>query len=95
MDRKTCRMCNTEKIIEKFYNKYIECKICTSKRYLKQYYQNKDKLPKQRKTFYEKNRDVLPSNSKLNHQNGKAEGKIYKQQREELNKKLEDLTQTI
>ena len=45
--------------------------------------------------YYEKNRDVLLAKSKLNKQKRKCERKIYKQQTEKLNKKLEDLTQAI
>ena len=60
---------------------------------MKLYYENKDKISNQRKLYYEKNRDVLLAKSKLNQQNRNYERKIYKQQVEELNKKLEDLTQ--
>ena len=59
------------------------------------YYENKEKLSNQRKLYYEKNREVLLAKSKLNQQNRKYERKIYKQQIEDLNKKLEDLTQAI
>ena len=62
---------------------------------MKRYYENKDKLSNQRKLYYEKNRDVLLAESKINQQNRNCERKIYKQQVEELNKKLEDLTQSI
>ena len=60
---------------------------------MKRYYENKDKLSNQRKLYYEENRDVLLAKSKLKQQNGNYERKIYKQQVEELNKKLDDLTQ--
>ena len=49
----------------------------------------------QRKVYYEKNRDVLLAKSKIIQQNRNYERKIYKEQVEELNKKLEDLTQAI
>ena len=62
---------------------------------MKRYYENKDKLSNQRKLYYEKNRDVLPARSKLNQQNRNYERKLYKQQVEELNKTLEDLTQAV
>ena len=62
---------------------------------MKRYYENKDKLSNERKINYQKNRDVLLAKSTLNQQNRNYEGKIYKQQKEELNKKLEDLTQAI
>ena len=62
---------------------------------MKRYYKTKDKLSNQRKKNYEKNRDVLLAKSKLNQQNRKNERKIYKQQIEELSKKLEDSTQAI
>ena len=62
---------------------------------MKLYFENKDKLSNQRKIYYEKNRDVLLAKSKLNQQNRNYESKIYKQQVEELDKKLEDLMQAI
>ena len=48
-----------KKYVEDFYNKYTECKICNSKRSLKRYYENKDKISNQKKFFYEKNREKL------------------------------------
>ena len=72
-----------------------ECKQCNMQRSMKRYYEKKDNLSNQRKIYYEKNRDVLLAKSKLNQQNKNYERKIYKQQVEELNKKLEDLTQAI
>ena len=62
---------------------------------MKRYYENKDKLSNQRKLYYEKNRDVLLAKSKLNQQNRNYERNLYKQQIEELNKKIEDLTPAI
>ena len=59
MERKICTHCNIEKNIDDFYSKYTECKICNSKRSLKRYYENKDKISNQRKIYYEKNRDNL------------------------------------
>ena len=60
---------------------------------MKGYYENKYKLSNQRKLYYERTRDVLLAKSKLNQQNRNYERKMYKQRIEELNKKLEDLTQ--
>ena len=84
MDSKVCVFCNTEKSIDKFYNKYRECKQCNIQRSMKRYFENKDKLSNQRKLYYEKNRDVLLAKSKLNQQNRNYERKMYKQQMEEL-----------
>ena len=95
MDTKIFVVCNFEKSIDKFYNNYRECKQCNIQRSMKRYYENKDKLSNQRKIYYEKNRDVLLAKSKLNQQKRNYERKLYKQQVEELNKKLEDLTQAI
>ena len=95
MDSKVCVVCNIEKRIDNFYNKYRECKQCNIKRSMKRYYENKDKLSNQRKIYYEKNRHVLLAKSKLNQQNRNYERKMYEQQVQELNKKLEDLTQSI
>ena len=91
MYSKVCVVCIIEKSIDNFYNKYRECKQCNIQRSMKRYYENKDKLTKQRKIYYEKNRDVLLAKSKLNQQNRNYERKIYKQQVEELNKKLKSL----
>ena len=95
MDSKVCVVCNIEKSIDIFYNKYRECKQCKIKRSMKRYYENNDKLSNQRKLYYEKNRDVLLTKSKINQQKRNYERRIIKQQVEELNKKLEDLTQAI
>ena len=62
---------------------------------MKRYYENKDKFSNQRNLFFEKNREVLLAKSKLNQQNRNYERKLYKQQVQELNQKLEDLTQAI
>ena len=44
MDCKICTRCNIEKSFEGFYNQSTSCKICNSKRSLKRYYENKDKI---------------------------------------------------
>ena len=62
---------------------------------MKRYYENKDNLSDQRKLYYEKNRDVLFAKSKLNQQKRNYERKIYKQQVEELNKKLKSLEEKL
>ena len=95
MDSKVCVVCKTEKSIDIFYNKYRECKQCNIKRSTRRYYENKDNLSNQRKLYYEKNRDVLLAKSKINQQNRNYERKIYKQQVQELNQKLQDLTQAF
>ena len=62
---------------------------------MKRYYENKDKISNQRTLYYEKNRDVLLAKSKLNQLNRNYERKIYKQQVEELNKKLKSLEEKL
>ena len=49
MDSKVCVVCNIEKSIDSFYNKYRERKQCNIKRCMKRYYENRDKLSNQRK----------------------------------------------
>ena len=49
MFRQTCSLCNIEKHIADFYRKKTECKDCKTKKCLKRYYENKDKLSSQRK----------------------------------------------
>ena len=58
MDGKVCVVCDTEKSIDKFYNKHRECKPCNIKRSTRRYFENKDKISNQHKLHYEKNRDV-------------------------------------
>ena len=50
-----CTICNIEKHINNFYKKYTECTDCNRARGLKRYYENKDKISKQQKIYYEKN----------------------------------------
>ena len=95
MDSKVCVVCNIEKSIDNFYNKYRECKPCNILRSTRRYYENKEKMSKQHKIYYENSRDVLLAKSKLNQQNRIYERKIYKQQVQELNQKLQHLTQAI
>ena len=95
METKVCVICKTEKFIDSFYNKYRECKPCKILRSTRRYYENKDKISKQHKIYYEKNRDVLIAKSKINQQNRNYERQIYKQQVQELNQNLQDLTQAI
>ena len=59
MDSKVCVVCNIEKSIDNFYNKYRECKQFNIKRSTKSYYENKDKISIQQKIYYEKNKDKL------------------------------------
>ena len=95
MESKACVICNTGKSIDNSYNKYRECKQCNIQQRMKSYDENKDELSNQRKLHFEKNRDVLLAKSKLNQQNRHYERKMYKQQIDELNKKLEELTKLM
>ena len=91
MDRKVCVVCNTEKSIDNFYNKYRECKPCNIKRSTRRYFENKDKISNQHKLCYEKNRDVLLARSKIYQQNRKT----HTQQIKDLKNKIEELTQAM
>ena len=59
-------MCNIEKHINNFYKKYSECTDCNRVRGLERYYENKDKISKQRKLYHEKNRDEMLLHKKNN-----------------------------
>ena len=91
MDSKICVVCNIEKTIDNFYNKYRECKPCNIKRSTKRYYENKDKRSNQHNLYYEKSRDALLARSKIYQQNRKS----HTQQIKDLNKKKEELTQAM
>ena len=91
MDSKICVVCNIEKSIDNYYNKYRECKPCNIQRSMKRYRENKDKLSNQRKLYYERNRDMLLARSKIYQQNRK----YHTQQIKDLNDKIAELTQTV
>ena len=91
METKVCVVCKIEKSIDNFYNKYRECKPCNIKRSTRRYFENKEKLSNQHKLYYEKNREMLLARSKIYQQNRIS----YTQQIKELNKKIEELTQTV
>ena len=59
MDTKNCTICNIEKDINNYYKRYTESKDCNRIRGLKHYYDNKDKISKQQKIYYEKNREKI------------------------------------
>ena len=91
MDSKICVVCNIEKIIDNYYNKYRECKQCNIKRSMKRYNENKEKISNQQKLYYEKNKVILLARSKIYQQKRKP----YTQQIKDLNDKIAELTQTI
>ena len=59
MDTKMCTICNIEKDTNNFYKEYTECIDCNRARGLKRYYENKDRISKQQKIYYEKNREKI------------------------------------
>ena len=54
MDNKICVVCNTEKSIDSFYNKYRECKPCNIKRSMTRYNDNKEKISNQQNYIMKK-----------------------------------------
>ena len=91
MESKICVVCNIEKSIDNFYNKYRECKPCIIKRSTKRYNENKDKISNQHKIYYEKNKDILLARSKIYQHNRKP----HTQQIKVLNIKIEEITQAM
>ena len=91
MDSKVCIVCNTEKSIDNLHNKNRESKQCKIQQSMKRYHEIKDKLSNQRKLYDEKNRDMLRAKSNINQQNRKS----HTQQVKDLDKKLEELIETI
>ena len=54
METKVCVICKTENNINKFYNKYRECKPCNISKSTRCYYENKGKISNQHEIYYEK-----------------------------------------
>ena len=46
-------MCNIEKHVRDFHTNYAKCKECNSKKGIKRYNDNKDKISNQRKIYCE------------------------------------------
>ena len=59
MEIKTFTMCNFPKHLNNFHKKISECIDRNRTRGLKQYFENKDKIPNQQKMYYEKTRDKI------------------------------------
>ena len=91
MDSKVCVVCNIEKSIDNYYNKYRECKQCNIKRSMKRYNENREKISNQQKLYYEKNKVILLVRSRIYQQKRKP----YTQQIKDLNDNIAELTQTI
>ena len=70
MDSKICVVCNIEKSIDNYYNKYRECKQCNIKRSMKRYNENKDFLLARSK-LYQQNR--IPYTQQIKDLNNKIE----------------------
>ena len=95
MDNKTCTVCNIEKCINNFYEKYSECKDCNIKRGVKRYFDIKDKVSIQQKIYYEKNRYKLleKESDHRNKRNTKFNG--LHRSYVELEKKLKALEEKV
>ena len=57
MDSKTCSMCKIEEHMNNIYRKYSECRDCNRAKGLKRYNEIINKVSKQQKIYYEKNRE--------------------------------------
>ena len=95
MDSKVCVVCNIEKTIDNFYNKYRECKPCNIKRSTRRSYENKDKISNQQKIYYEKNRDELLQKQKDYSKKRSADYKELQRSYVELQNKLKALEEKL
>ena len=95
MDSKICVVCNIEKSIDNFYNKYRECKPCNIKRSMKRYNENKDKISTQQKIYYEKNRDKLLQKQNDYNKKRSTDYKELQRSYNELQNKLKSLEEII
>ena len=95
MDSKVCVVCNIEKTIDNFDNKYRECKPCNIKRSTRRYYENKDKISNQRKIYYEKNRDKLLQKQNDYSKKRSADYKELQRPYVELQNKLKALEENL
>ena len=95
MDNKICTVCNIEKHINDFYNKYSECKACNIKRGVKRYHNNKDKISNQQKYIMKKNRDKLLQKQNDYRNRRSTEFKDLVNSYAELQNKLKSLEEKI
>ena len=95
MEKKTCTVCKIEKHISNFYKKYSECKACNIKRGVERYYNNKDKISKQQKIYYERNRDKLLEKQNNYRMRRNTEFKDLVKSYAELQNKLKALEEKI
>ena len=95
MDSKICVVCNIEKSIDNFYNKYRECKPCNIKRSMKRYNENKDKISTQQKIYYERNRDKLLQKQNDYNKKRSTDDKELQRSYNELQTKLKSLEEII
>ena len=71
MESKICTQSKKEKHKQDFYKKYTECKYCNSKRILKLYFDNEDKISNQQKIYFEKKREKLIQTQNIRYKNFK------------------------
>ena len=95
MDSKICVVCNIEKSIDNYYNKYRECKQCNIKRSMKRYRENKDKISNQQKIYYERNRDKLLQKQKNYNKKRITDYKELHRSYVELQNKLKALEEKV
>ena len=60
--------CNIEKHINNFYINCSDCKDCNIKRGVKRYFDNKDEISIQQKTYFKKNRQIITETKRLQKQ---------------------------
>ena len=59
-----CRVCGNEKRYDEYHRLYKPCDLCNTKRAIKYYYNNKDKILEKKRNFYHNNKEYFDKYNK-------------------------------
>ena len=62
-----CRVCGSEKRYNEYHRLYKPCDSCNTKRAIKYYYNNKDKILEKKRNFYHNNKEYYAKYNKNRH----------------------------
>ena len=87
-----CRVCGNEKRYDDYHRLYKPCDSCNTKRALKYYYNNKDKILERKKNYYHNNKELFSDQIKKRNSFYKNKINDLKNQISLLTEKLNTIT---